>query len=158
MKELHDGTTVSLDTPTKMVDGKRYLLSQEEIDAKAAEEVADVAKRLTILPKQLRKATANDTITVDGVEYQCNADTSMAILGLIRMLEELNDPDYTVQYKGVNGFHDRTLAQLKVAGLQVGNYQNKAFAAEKTTSEEVANGTLTTLDEVTARYNELMSA
>ena len=157
MKDLHDGTSVSLDTPTKMVDGKRYLLSQEEIDAKTAEEAADVANKLAILPKQLRKATTETIITVDGVEYQCNADTSMAILGLIRMLEELNDANYTVQYKGVNGFFDRTLAQLKVAGLQVGNYQNKAFAAEKTTSEEVANGTITNEGQLKTRFNQLMA-
>ena len=109
------------------------------------------------MSKELRKATTETIITVDGVEYQCNADTLVAILGLIRMLEELNDPDYTVQYKGVNGFHDRTLAQLKVASLQVGNYQNKAFAAEKTTSEEAANGTITTEEQLRARFAELMA-
>ena len=30
MKELYDGTAVSKDTPTKLVNGKRYLLTEEE--------------------------------------------------------------------------------------------------------------------------------
>lgn len=147
---------VNIDTAVKTVNGIHYLLTQEEVDLKAAEESAVIANRLATMPKQLRKATAKTIITVDGVEYQCDADTSMAILGLVRMLEELNDPTYTVQYKGVNGFHERTLGQLKVAGLQVGSYQNKAFATEKITSEEVANGTITTEEQLQTRFNELM--
>lgn len=126
------------------------------VDLFVQEKKKSLTLPITELPKQLRKATTEATITVDGVEYECNINTVMALLGLIRLLEELNDPTYKVQYKGVNGFHERTLEQLKVAGLQVGSYQNKAFAAEKITSEEVANGTITTEEQLKTRFTELM--
>lgn len=119
-------------------------------------EAASFSKSLTALPKQLRKATTETTITVDGVEYECNMDTVMTLLGLIRLLEELNDPTQEVQYKGANGFYGRTLSQLKVAGIQVGLYINTAFVAEKVTNEEVANGTITTEEQLKARFTELM--
>lgn len=45
MKTLHDGTEVSLDTPTKLVNGKRYLLTQDEIDAREAEAAAVLKER-----------------------------------------------------------------------------------------------------------------
>lgn len=39
MKTLYDGTEVSLDTPTKMKNGKRYLLSESEIKEKEEREI-----------------------------------------------------------------------------------------------------------------------
>ncbi len=38
MKILHDGTEVSNETLTKMVNGQRHLLTQSEIDTRSAEE------------------------------------------------------------------------------------------------------------------------
>lgn len=48
MKELHDGTFVSDDTPTKNIGGLRYVLTQEEVDAKAAEDAANEAAALLV--------------------------------------------------------------------------------------------------------------
>ena len=116
----------------------------------------ELANSLAALPKQLRKAIAADTITSDGAEYKCDNNTSMAIMGLVRVLEEINDPILTIVYKAENGFFDRNLTQLKAAGMQVSNRINKAFVAEKLTSEEVANGTITTEEQLKTRFTELM--
>lgn len=45
MKELHDGSAVSINTPTKMVNGKRYLLEVSELAAKANEDTFDSNRR-----------------------------------------------------------------------------------------------------------------
>ncbi len=45
MKKLHDGTEVSVDTPTKLIDGKRYLLSPQELVEREAEETAHAAEK-----------------------------------------------------------------------------------------------------------------
>lgn len=147
---------VNINTAVKTVNGIHYRLTQAEIDARLVEESARVARSLAALPKQLRKATEETTLTVDGVEYECNTRTVMVLLGLLRMLEELNDPAHEVLYKAENGFFSRNLAQLKTTGMQVGNRMNKAFAAEKLTREEVANGTITTEDQLRARFAGLV--
>lgn len=154
---MHDGSARDFSKPARLENGYRYYLTQAEIDARDAEVEVEVVKQLEALPKRLRKDTTGTILTIDGVEYKCDIDTSMAVLGLIRMLEELNQADYTVPYKGVNGFYDRTLAQLKVAGLKIGDYQNKAFAAEKTTQEEVSDGIITTEAQLKTRFNQLMA-
>lgn len=41
MKKLHNGNTVADSVPTKIVDGKRYKLSQKEIEARAQEELKE---------------------------------------------------------------------------------------------------------------------
>ncbi len=46
MKTLHDGTEVSDDTPTRLVNGKRYLLTKEEIAAREAEAAASALASL----------------------------------------------------------------------------------------------------------------
>ena len=43
MKILHDGTEVADDVPTRVEDGRRYRLTQAEIDARAAEVAAEAA-------------------------------------------------------------------------------------------------------------------
>lgn len=45
MKKLHDGTEVSDTTATKLVDGKRYLLTDTEKSEKATQDSAYEAKR-----------------------------------------------------------------------------------------------------------------
>lgn len=45
MKELYNGNLVPDDTPTKLVNGQRHLLTQVEIDARTAEEEAYLAAK-----------------------------------------------------------------------------------------------------------------
>ena len=45
MKQLHDGTEVPLDTPTKMRNGRRYLLTDAELAARQADVAAAEAVR-----------------------------------------------------------------------------------------------------------------
>lgn len=44
-KQLADGTSVSIDTPTKSTSNGRVLLTQDEIDERNIEEAAELAKK-----------------------------------------------------------------------------------------------------------------
>ena len=69
LKELHDGTMVDINTPTKLVGDKRYLLTQAEIDdflskgaasdsaKQARKKYKDIAAlEATITPRRIREA------------------------------------------------------------------------------------------------------
>ena len=158
MKELYDGTQVPLDTPTKLISGKRYLLTQDEITEKEEREAISLTRRLIEKPKQLRRSVSGNNITINGMEFKPDQDTLMAVVGLVRLLEEINDPDKIISFEAENGFFDLNLQQIKDVGVVLGGLQQKAFDTQKTLQAEVADGTLTTSDAVEIRFAELMEA
>jgi hypothetical protein len=68
MKELYDGTFVSDETPTKNIGGLRYLLTQQEIDDKAAEDAANTSASAL---RQKKKTAMEELDKSDMVAIRC---------------------------------------------------------------------------------------
>lgn len=159
-EEVVIGQDLNGNDVTKLINvSKHYLLSSEEQDAIAQKEVAEQNRQLLAKPEELRKKLSLGTVTVNGVTVRCNDATLGSIASTIMFFDKLggNAPS-TVAWKAENGFFDVTPAQVNQLGLAVFNKRQKMFSSAKTVEAEVADGTLTTLAEVTARYNELMEA
>lgn len=73
-KELHDGTPVSDSTPTRLVNGKRYLVEGDELTTLEAERAAAAlaqarAEKLAAISGRLRKMLAAGLPHSDGRTY-----------------------------------------------------------------------------------------
>lgn len=149
---------VSDDVPVKTVDGVHYELTasdQAEIDAREADALAFT---LAALPGQLRRAIDGSIINVDGVEELGGSKTRNAIAETLQFIEALGaNAPATVEWSAENGFHTLTVDQVRNLGIQIGLRRQKAFAAKKTLKEEIANGTITTVEAAKTRFSELMA-
>lgn len=127
MKTLHDGTEVSLDTPTKLVGGLRYLLTQEEIDARNAETAATEAKAITDHISVYRRQRENGGVDVLGATIRTDTESRANLLGAAQM-------GITINWKAENGFFEFTAQEMQTIAAAVGAHIQKCFSAEKAVS------------------------
>ena len=174
MKTLYTGEEVADNTITGMNvtkyprldgDGKPlpghgvYALSQGQIDDLAAINTLRYERQVSDKVDELRRNLSLGTVTVNGATVKCDDSTLGAISSTIMFFDKLGgNAPASVAWKAENGFFDLTPSQVNQLGLAVFSRRQKIFSSAKTVESEVADGTLTTLDEVIARYNELISA
>lgn len=158
MKELHDGTFVPKETPTRLKSGKRYLLTEAEKYQINEERAKRVLRNLKRTPDKFRKGVNDISVTIEDMEFKPNKDTLMAIVGLTRLMEEVNDPEHTISYKAENGFFELDYQKIKTVGVVLGGIQQKAFSAQMNLSKEIDEGLIPNEDAAATRFSELMEA
>ncbi len=147
MKTLYDGTEVSDDTPTKNVSGLRYLLTQEEIEAREQEVSANQAATVAAHLPQYRFKRE-----VGGVEYlgktiQTDRETRANWIGIL--INAQSNPSYTVTWKtSDNSFAVYNAQEAIGAGLTVSGHVQKCFDAEAA----IEGNTYNTIAEVEAAF------
>lgn len=83
MKTLHDGTKVTNSTPTKLVNGKRYLLTDEEINARTVEiEANKIPSNLQKLSQVANNYEYTNTFTAEGFEFKITIESKTDLIGL----------------------------------------------------------------------------
>lgn len=112
----------------KLVNGELVDLTQEEIDARNAEQSAGEAKAITDRIKAYRREKENGGITVSNVTVQTDVESRASLLGAVQL-------NTSIDWKTDTGFVTLTAAQISAIATAVGQHVQKCFSAEKTVTE-----------------------
>lgn len=93
-------------------------------------------------------------ITVDGVSVQTDRETQSKIMAARIKAQE--DSTYSTKWKTPDGFVTLDASQILTIADAVHNHVQAAFETEATVEDEIKNGTLTTINDVKTRFDELM--
>jgi len=93
-------------------------------------------------------------ITVNGITIQTDRQARADITAA--RIKASEDSTYTTKWKTPDGFVTLDASTILTIADAVHNHVQSAFDAEATVEDEIDNGTLTTLSEVKARFDELM--
>lgn len=119
----------------------------------AEREAKDEQDKLITLPKKLRVEVENMVHNVDGVHIIMDAKTETRLLSTLTSMIEFEKP--SVFWKAENGFFELTHAQILNIGAVISGKIAKAFVAENIIMTEINNGTLTTIAEAKARFQQI---
>ena len=131
-KKLHNGTKVSLTTPTRLVDGKRHLLTKAEIAERSTQAATALAQSVTAFIKIYRDKKA-ETFLYKDVPMRLN-DGARADLTAMFFTVVLNTaiPDAQVmlnwQERGYNNL-PITAKMLRDDGMMIAGHRQKCFTA-----------------------------
>lgn len=158
MKTLHDGTEVSDETPTKLVNGKRYLLMQEEIAAREAEAQAAELASLKPYLSELRNKAEFGAITVTiaentNITFNVDNDSKANLIGLFLKAQ---DPAFTTSFKHSEGTIDINATQALMIANAVFNQAQDSFRAVGVVEPLIDDGTYTTKEQVKTAFDEEM--
>lgn len=163
MKTLHDGTEVSLNTPTKLVNGKRYLLTQEEIDARKAEtaasELASLPDYISKLSQETMDAGTTYTHATHGeLRVGTKRDDILLINGAVSRAVLQNDLTAEHQYfepKGPN--YTVTNQDFINIGLAQAAHIQKVGNAKGAVQAKIDDGTYTTKEQVKTAFEAALN-
>lgn len=148
-KELHDGSFVDISVPTKMKNGKRYRLTQSEIDQKAIDDANNFQLTFAQDVKSYRDQKMKTVVSVNQPEDPnyldaINDDENRNIItGIINMMTIANDGNMTINWKGVSGWQVGRLQDFQGLVMTGGLLTQKAFNAEKIILENHASSAYT---------------
>lgn len=151
MKTLHDGTKVSDETPTRLVNGKRYLLTQEEIDQREAEAEASQLAMLPDYNEKKRENLISQGATFDGITIKTDDRTLVFFTNLF--MQANADSQFTYDgFNAINGRFNLTNAQIK--GLYAAGQTaiKGAFDIYNAVDAKIDNGTIATTAEIDSEY------
>ena len=123
-------------------------------DEQAGRDALALTEKLKALPTQLRKVVEDGPHTVNGIDIIMDLKTELRLNSTIKAMQEFNLD--TQGWKAENGYFTLSLQDFLTITSTVHSIISKAFAAEGITQREITDGTLTTLEEVTTRFNNLM--
>ena len=153
MKKLHDGTAVSLDTPTKMIGGQRHLMTQDEINQLNSDQEQKVSERITQEIKRYRLEREYGGFYFDGFFIETDEKSERRVIGAWTKAKA--DPNYTVDdWKTSQGFIDLSNAQLIAIGDAFDEHVQKCFSAEKTVTEAHAQTPYTSIEAVQEAFDD----
>lgn len=138
MKILFDGSQVEDSVPTKIINGSRYVLTEQEITAKQSEEVIFQGKNLRRILTDYRFAKETGGVTYNGKVLQTTRDAVAAWLGAF--LAANANPAFTVNWKTNDGsfatYSASDIINIFAVGMQ---HIQKCFNAESTVLASINN-------------------
>jgi hypothetical protein len=130
------------------------------VDPNAKTVTLDTAQQRndTLIPAlaAYRYEVENGGITVSGVSVQTDRE-SRGNLTAARILAK-EDPAYSTTWKTGGGFVTLDAATILTIAQTVHDHVQKAFNVEAAVTAEIEAGTLTSVEQVHARFDELMAA
>lgn len=152
MKTLHDGTKVSDETPTRLVNGKRYLLTQEEIDQREAEAAANLKPSLREYNSGKRKKLEYGEITVDGLTFHITQESKSDLLALQSLAASNLLPNNEAEFKHNSGVTVIDSARALTITTGAFAHLQNLRKIEAVVLAKIDNGTITTAAEIDSEY------
>lgn len=152
MKTLHDGTEVEDNVPTKNVSGARYLLTQEEIDARAVEEATSQAAAVANYLATYRYNKEVGGILISGVSVPTDRETQSKLIAMRILAKENNS--YTVDFKTPAGFVNLNAATIIAIADAIAGHVQKCFSVEAS----LQNTEFQTIAEIEAAFDAAYAA